>query len=284
MKTVIYSLLAIFLFGIFATAVIGKQNKYNSIILESVDKSASPELLNLSANIISNRLKAYSSNKFEININKEQKSIQISIANTWDIKTAASLITQKGKLEFYEVYSSKEVADILKNNATLLGLLKDKAKNDVSPILGCASNENVSKINAEIKSLQLNKTCKFAWSSYGKNSICLYALKVQDGKVDLLGSSDIESVKAVNNARKENELEIKFKNSAKKQWAEITKRNIGKSIAMVLDDNVLSAPIVRDEITGGNAQITGDYSMNEVNFIASILSNGELPLDFNIVK
>jgi SecD/SecF fusion protein len=60
------------------------------------------------------------------------------------------------------------------------------------------------------------------------------------------------------------------------QWAKITKKNTGRSIAMVYDERVLSYPSVNGEITGGKSSITGQFTQNEAQGIVSMLSTEPL--------
>lgn len=101
----------------------------------------------------------------------------------------------------------------------------------------------------------------------------------------VLNGSDIESFKyKLDSSLKQCWIGIQFKKPAIELWADITKRNINNAIALVLDDNVISAPKVRSIIEGGNSQITGSFTLSEVKYIATIGNNGELPLNFEVVK
>jgi len=85
-------------------------------------------------------------------------------------------------------------------------------------------------------------------------------------------------------ASKLNTIEIRLKQSAVELWADATKCNIGKTIAIVLDNDVISAPKVMGEIKGGHLSITGNFTQAEAKYIASLGNNGELPLNFHVVK
>jgi len=67
-------------------------------------------------------------------------------------------------------------------------------------------------------------------------------------------------------------------------WAKMTTRNVGKPIAIVLDNFVYSAPNVNDPITTGNSQISGNYSLKEAKDLAEILESGKLPAPAKIVQ
>jgi len=67
-------------------------------------------------------------------------------------------------------------------------------------------------------------------------------------------------------------------------WAKMTTRNVGKPIAIVLDNFVYSAPNVNDPITTGNSQITGNYTLKEAKDLSEILESGKLPAPAKIVQ
>ena len=69
-----------------------------------------------------------------------------------------------------------------------------------------------------------------------------------------------------------------------RRWAQLTKQNIGKSIAIVLDGYVYSAPNVMNEITGGNSQITGHFTPEEAKDLANVLKSGKMPAPAHIVQ
>lgn len=68
------------------------------------------------------------------------------------------------------------------------------------------------------------------------------------------------------------------------EWARITKENIGKQIAIVLDRGVYSAPVVQSEISGGNSSITGNFTLEEAQDLATILKSGKLPIPTEVVE
>ncbi len=67
-------------------------------------------------------------------------------------------------------------------------------------------------------------------------------------------------------------------------FARVTRENIGRRFAIVLDNKVMSAPVIRSEIPGGHGQITGDFSIEEVNRLALLLRSGALPASLSIIE
>ncbi len=67
-------------------------------------------------------------------------------------------------------------------------------------------------------------------------------------------------------------------------FARVTRENIGKRFAIVLDNKVMSAPVIRSEIPGGHGQITGSFSLDEVNRLSLLLRSGALPASLSIIE
>ncbi|MBQ3634072.1 MAG: protein translocase subunit SecDF [Bacteroidales bacterium] len=80
------------------------------------------------------------------------------------------------------------------------------------------------------------------------------------------------------------EVEMKMNKEGGKRWAQLTKANLGKSVAIVLDGFVYSYPTVQSEITGGISQITGDFTTDEAQDLANVLKSGKLPAPATIVE
>jgi preprotein translocase subunit SecD len=286
MKTIVYSLIAILIFSIIATAFTSKANSNNSILIQSTDKNTSSVLLSQSAKIISDRLKDFSSEKFDVAILPEKNQIQVVLTNTWDLKATEYLLIQKGTLAFYETYDRKSFTEFLNGDSHLFSLFNNSNANISDAEIGCTSVAAVEKVTDYVNNLGLNQKCKFAWSQYFDDSdVCLYALKKYGEKGALLTGTDIESVTYDKDTASINyEIEISLKKSAIEVWSDATKRNINKVIAIVLDDNVISAPRLNTVIEGGYCVITGNFTENQVRYIAALMNNGELPLNFKIVK
>lgn len=82
----------------------------------------------------------------------------------------------------------------------------------------------------------------------------------------------------------EPQVQLKFDEEGKNLFAEITKRNIGKSVAIYLDGEIISAPVVQTEITNGEAVITGNFTVDEAKELKSRLNEGALPVPIKLVS
>lgn len=177
------------------------------------------------------------------------------------------------------------------------------------PIVARAySKEDTAKANALLRHPALKSffpsKLKFMWSAKEKEMkneggevvaqyFELYAIKVTDrnGKAALYG--DI-----ITDARKDFDqksgghpyISMTMNNEAAQKWRTLTRNNApqgnqkGRCIAVVMDNMVFSAPVVQGEISGGQSQITGDFSNEEADAIVAILSAGKLPAPARIVE
>lgn len=280
MKTIIYLLVAILLFGIIATGFT-KSVDSKKITIQSVDTKISSASLSKTAEIITNRLKNFSSEKFDVVSIPSKNQIQVTLFNDRDLKFVNNLICQKGAIEFYETYVYRDLNKLF-NPEQLLSLLHRKVQADSSPIIGCTSSSDVKKIDSYLNSLELNRTCKFMWNDlFNDSEVCLYALKLEKGNGILLSNKDIQSFYTIPN---KNKIEFKLKEPSVKLWSDITKRNINKSIAVVLDNKVLYAPLVKSEMNNGLCEISGNFTPDQLRYIVAIGNNGELPASFKVLN
>jgi preprotein translocase subunit SecD len=77
---------------------------------------------------------------------------------------------------------------------------------------------------------------------------------------------------------------ISFNPTGAKLFEQITNNNVNKRLAIILDNNVYSAPNIRERIAGGNAQITGSFSMQEARDLAIVLRSGSLPAPLKMLQ
>lgn len=77
---------------------------------------------------------------------------------------------------------------------------------------------------------------------------------------------------------------FRFNGRGTRRFAHITAENVGKPFAIVLDDKVISAPVIREPITGGSGQIAGNFTLEEANSVAMLLRAGSLPGRLGLVE
>ena len=101
-----------------------------------------------------------------------------------------------------------------------------------------------------------------------------------------LSGKNLESASVVFQSQglSEPQVSLKFDEEGTKLFAEITKRNVGKRVAIYLDNQVISAPTVQNEITNGEAVITGNFTIDEANDLVKRLNEGALPVPITLVS
>ena len=130
----------------------------------------------------------------------------------------------------------------------------------------------------------------FKWGVKGDDKIdgrfYLYAIKVStpDGKAPLDGSVVTEATEQYAQRGATAEVSMTMNAEGTQEWSRMTGENIGKCIAIVLDGYVYSAPVVNQEITGGQSEISGHFTITEARDLANVLESGKLPAPARITQ
>ena len=162
--------------------------------------------------------------------------------------------------------------------------------------VGVANVRDIAKINEYLAMKQVkdvlprNLSLKWGVKAIDEKEqfFELYAIKVtnRDGSPalggDVVTDANADFVQQV--GRSEQQVSMSMNAEGAKAWARLTKENIGKSIAIVLDDMVYSAPNVNDEITGGRSSITGHFTPEEAKDLANVLKSGKMAASVHIVQ
>lgn len=162
------------------------------------------------------------------------------------------------------------------------------------PVVGYAHGKSRDAISRMInmafeKKVLDSRTVKFLWSAKpvadGSDIYQLFAIRIntRDGSALLDGSVITDARQDFSNAGG-NEISMTMNNEGAREWKRITGENVGKCIAIVLDDLVYSAPVVNGEIAGGRSSITGSFTLEEAKDLANILKSGKLPAPAIIVQ
>ncbi|MCX7743109.1 MAG: protein translocase subunit SecDF [Flavobacteriales bacterium] len=230
---------------------------------------------------------------------------QIAITNQPDSLQTTSLETTKDSSEITKDSSSlgqQSFEEFEKNNPLFALLIPNIGTNESNqqfynpgPVVGYATPFDTSKIGEYLRMPQiasmLPKDLRLFWeqrSGIDKNSnlLALVACKVtrRDGKASLEGDVITDASFEPDDRKGGFRVTMKMNAEGAKTWAELTKKNIGKSIAIVLDGRVYSYPNVEDAITGGISSITGNFSFEDAKTLASVLKAGKLPTPATIVE
>ena len=168
-----------------------------------------------------------------------------------------------------------------------------QSQNDISSILATASVKDTASINQylamkEVRALLPSelKYAKFAWENKANNDfINLFALKSNRNDVAPIQGDVISDAQQVFDQMGANpEVSMNMNSKGTKQWAKMTTANVGKFVAVVLDDYVYSAPRVNDAITTGRTSISGSFTIDEAQDLANALKSGKLPAAARIIQ
>ena len=287
MKSIIYLIISIIISITLTSARQQASHNTRRLLLQADASNVGPVLLKQSADIISDRLKLAGFNSFDMKISEDKGQITIKLPDKTDISEITAIISAKGELAFYETFSQNEIASFFEPDNKLLKLLDhEQMPLAFDPRVGCAGNQGREKAKEYLRSAVPLKNCKLLWGIESKESVyCLFALKTSDNGRPLIGRSDVESVKIVpNNNAHDTKIHIKLKPEAISIFADATRNNLNKVIAIVIDNQVYSWPVVKSVIEGGEIEVTGNFTPDEVNYLPAIFNSQQLPLSFKILN
>ena len=221
-------------------------------------------------------------------------SAKNEVAKAEPAKAAPKLNLKKGDDAKSKINAEKQSAAAIKAHP-LLARLQLVPGQGLSTV-GYASVRDTAAINKLIHSALakqvLPSDLKLLWSAKPadhlnvKNIYELHALKVttSTGRAPLEGD-------VITDAKDEFEpttgapcVSMKMNTEGARRWAQMTKANVGKAIAIVLDGVVYSAPRVNGEIDGGSSQITGNFTIEDTKDLANTLKSGRMPAPARIVQ
>ena len=163
------------------------------------------------------------------------------------------------------------------------------------PVVAYANYKDTAEINRYLSmpevQAEMPKDLRLKWgvSPYDYDpkaqTFELYAIRSteRNGKAPLEGDVVVSAKDEYDHYGKP-AVSMSMNTDGARRWAQLTKQNIGKSIAIVLDGYVYSAPNVNNEITGGNSQITGHFTPEQAKDLANVLRSGKMPAPAHIVQ
>ena len=170
---------------------------------------------------------------------------------------------------------------------------QDNSPNE-GPVVGSCAIKDTIKLNEYLADVEVMRNfpldVKFAYTVKPYDSdgkfMQLIGLKVsgRDGEASLEGDVVTDARQDFGQFNANPEVSMTMNSEGAKQWKRLTAENIGKSVAIVLDDFVYSFPTVQSEISGGRSQITGNFTINEAKDLANILKSGKLPAPARIIE
>lgn len=165
------------------------------------------------------------------------------------------------------------------------------------PVVGMALAQDTGKVNAILAKKQIKDIfpadARFRWTVKPINPDAeqivfeLIAIKLENPrseKAPLSGEVITDARSDFDQYSASSTVSMKMNAEGSKEWARLTKNNVGREVAILLDGYVYSFPTVNQEITGGSSQITGHFTVEEAKDLANVLKSGKMPAPARIVQ
>ena len=222
--------------------------------------------------------------------------------DTTAVDTAAAPAAEKATAKFQmkkkagaaEKESASQMEQAKKDHP-LLSIFQPTGNGALS-LVGYASARDTAAVNKIIYSALakqiLPSDCRLLWSAkpadgiQAKNIYELHAIKVTttNGRAPIEGDVVTDAKDQFNNLTGTPEVSMTMNSDGARRWAALTKANVGKAIAIVLDGTVYSAPRVNGEISGGQSSISGNFTIEDTKDLANTLKSGRMPAPAHIVQ
>ena len=275
--------------------------KLKSEVKDRVDNSAT--------NVLRNRIDQFGVVSPNIQVLQgKDGQILLELPGVKDHERVRDLLQRSANLEFYETYTGEQLqgafgallnrlaADTTVNAAALQNVLARggygatvgyamdaKTMNAVDALLESAAAKNLLPSDLRLR-WAVKPTVRTDANGQETNfGTALYALKATGGKPALDGKAVSD---ATSNPDPLRGVEVSMRMNAEgaRNWARVTGQNVGRQVAIVLDDKVYSAPNVNDKIEGGQSSITGDFSIEEARDLANVLKSGKMDAKVHIIS
>ena len=221
---------------------------------------------------------------------------EAAAADTTAATAAATDLAAKLAKKDAKADDSKAVAEAKKQNP--LFSVFQPIQGQGLAVVGYANARDTAEVDkiiySEIAAQVLPAECKLRWGAKpedfgGQNTkgdiFALYALKITEpnGRAPLEGDV-ITSSKDDFDQMGHPSVSMQMNSDGARRWSQITKQNIGRGVAIVLDDAVYSAPRILTQIDGGNSSITGNFTIEDTKDLANTLNSGKMPAPTRIVQ
>ena len=205
----------------------------------------------------------------------------------------AAAIGKSASQDTQSTMSESELEAVRKQHPLLSRL--QLMQQDMGCVVGYASKRDMETISALFETpeakevLPSDLSLKWGVKGMGDGAAAdiyeLYAIRIteRNGRAPLEGDVVTDAKDEFDNNGRPC-VSMKMNVDGARRWAALTKANLHKSVAIVLDNNVYSAPTVQSEITGGNSQITGNFTAEDTRDLANVLKSGKMPAPAKIVS
>ena len=209
-----------------------------------------------------------------------------------DTRLAKGDVADSTAVDSTKAEASKTAQDAAVQHPLLSKLMQIQGMAPNGCVVGYALAADTAAVNALLQSeaaqTALPADLQLAWgvkSAEGMkaNIFELYALRKVNGRPSMEGDV-IADAKDDFDQNHQPIVSMTMTTNGSRDWAALTKKNLKKCVAIVLDGYVYSAPVVQSEITGGNSQISGHFTTDDTRDLANVLKSGKMPAPTKIVQ
>ena len=209
-----------------------------------------------------------------------------------DTRLAKGDVADSTAVDSTKAEASKAAQDAAAQHPLLSKLMQIQGMAPNGCVVGYALAADTAAVNALLQSeaaqTALPADLQLAWgvkSAEGMkaNIFELYALRKVNGRPSMEGDV-IADAKDDFDQNHQPIVSMTMTTNGSRDWAALTKKNLKKCVAIVLDGYVYSAPVVQSEITGGNSQISGHFTTDDTRDLANVLKSGKMPAPTKIVQ
>ena len=276
----------------------------NNAEVEKVLKEEVDAMVDNTYNVLRTRIDRFGVVSPNIQKLESTGRILLELPGVKEPERVMKLLKGTANLEFYETYTINELegALVALNNATKASAVADSTANDSTvkaeapkallemlqggrggASIAFVSVRDTAAVNAILNSPEaariLPNDLKARWSVKSIDERGQYyelvALKTVKGEPVLTGDYVTDASSEFDNMQGQ-VVSMTMNDEGARKWATVTRQNLNKAIAIVLDEQVYSFPNVNSEITGGRSQITGNFSVEEANDLANVLKSGKM--------
>lgn len=292
------------------------RNSTNEEVVNSIQGTIKKSMAGISQ-IMENRINQFGVAQPNIQKDEANNRIYIELPGVQDETTVVNRLKSTANLQLFEIYHYEEIQSLLPeaNRVSMTNELKynevgDSLIADSSTVVAEASTKGLTSYlfnggfnivgNVEEKNKAavdeileredikrvFPQDLKFMWSDkptksqYTNNKLAyqLYAVRIPESGKAKVGGKDIKKAYFQRNQQtNEITVNVEMTTDGSEKWAEMTRQNIGKAVAITMDNVVYSAPRVNSIISGGNTEISGNFTLEEAESLSGLLNGGSLP-------
>ncbi len=242
--------------------------------------------------------KALSIKYGEIKADETKDSTDLAIEKTEDEALALETDTTKTAEEGVKIDTEETKENQGSTLVSKILQFGDYSQDRHNEILFFAESKDTASIGRmlrekEVQALLPVSNVKFMWASSpvpfdfkdkpSKNGFALHAIKIPENGRALINGNDIDRAMQDFDQRGVIGVSVKMTSKGASKWSSLTNQNVGKTVAICMDDMVVSSPVVREAMNTGTAIITGNYTIDEAKEFAALLNAGSLPAPCVIV-